>query len=497
MKTGFLALAICMASTSLQAELRLASVLTDHAVLQREVPIHLWGEASPAEKITISFHGQSVTTTASDLGLWEAWLKPEPAGGPFTLTVHGSTELTRSDLLVGDVWFASGQSNMEMPLAGFPPTAHVNNAEQEIAQADLPQVRLLRVEKHASDSPLTSFSGAWQPCTPATARDFSAVAYFFAREINRREHIPIGVIDSSWGGTPIDSWISLEALSADASLMPAFAARAQFADMQTHMGLIESAEKRADAEAVAHNMPKPEHPWHPDPVSYIPAGLYNGMVAPFTPYAIKGFLWYQGETDAAPDRSHLYAKLLPTLIADWRRQWSQGNLPFLFVQISSVESSQDWGLVRDSQRQTLAVANTGMAVTLDIGDRNNVHPSDKQTVGARLALAGRAIAYGETGLEYSGPLYRQTTREGAALVVWFDHGEGLHSHSGELKGFEVAGADGHFVAATAKVQGASVVVSSPEVTAPVQVRYAWPGFTDANLYNSIPLPASTFIAQVP
>jgi sialate O-acetylesterase len=202
-------------------------------------------------------------------------------------------------------------------------------------------------------------------------------------------------------------------------------------------------------------------------------------------------------TDAAPDRSHLYAKLLPTLIADWRRQWGQGNLPFLFVQISSVESSQDWGLIRDSQRQTLAVANTGMAVTLDIGDRKNVHPSDKQTVGARLALAGRAIAYGETGLEFRGPLYRQTTREGNALVVWFDHGEGLHSKSGELKGFEVAGADGHFVAATAKVQGASVEVSSPAVTEPVQVRYAWPGFTDANLYNSVPLPASTFIAQAP
>jgi sialate O-acetylesterase len=498
MKLGFLTLVMCLVSTSLQAELRLASVITDHAVLQREVPIHLWGEASPAEKITITFHSQSITATASNLGLWEAWLKPEPAGGPFTLTIHGSSELTRSDLLVGDVWFASGQSNMEMPLAGFPPSAHVTNAQQEIAQADLPQVRLLRVEKQASDSPLSGFSGVWQPCTPATARDFSAVAYFFAREISRREHIPIGVIDSSWGGTPIDSWISLDALSADASLMPAFAARAHFADMQTHLSLVESAEKRADAEAAAHNLPKPTHPWHPDPMSWIPAGLYNGMVAPFTPYAIKGFLWYQGETDSASDRANLYAKLLPTLIADWRQQWGQGNLPFLFVQISSFESPQEnWGIIRDSQRQALAVANTGMAVTLDIGQRDNVHPPDKQTVGARLALAGRAIAYGETGLEFSGPLCRQTTREGNALEVWFNHAEGLHGTSGELKGFEVAGPDGHFVAATAKVQGTSVLVSSPEVTEPVQVRYAWQGFTDANLYNGVPLPAPTFTAQVP
>jgi sialate O-acetylesterase len=498
MKLGFLTLAICVVSTSLQAEPRLASVITDHAVLQRDVPIHLWGEASPAEKITISFHGQSVATTANDLGLWDAWLKPEAAGGPFTLTIHGSSELTRSDLLVGDVWFASGQSNMEMPLAGFPPDAHITNAEQEIAQADLPQVRLLRVEKQASDSPLSGFSGVWQPCTPATARDFSAVAYFFAREISRREHIPIGVIDSSWGGTPIDSWISLDALSADASLMPAFAARAHFADKQTNLSLVESAEKRADGEAAAHNLPKPHHSWHPNPMSWIPAGLYNGMVAPFTPYAIKGFLWYQGETDSASDRADLYAKLLPTLIADWRRQWGQGNLPFLFVQISSFESPEEnWGIIRDSQRRALAVANTGMAVTLDIGQRDNVHPPDKQTVGARLALAGRAVAYGETGLEFSGPLYRQTTREGSTLEVWFDHAEGLHSSSGELKGFEVAGPDGHFVSATAKVQGVSVLVSSPEVTAPVQVRYAWPGFTDANLYNAVPLPASTFTAQVP
>jgi sialate O-acetylesterase len=504
MKLRFVPLAIfplatiCLAVIPARAEVRLASVITDHAVLQRDAPIHLWGEDSPAEKIVILFHDQSVTTTASRLGLWEAWLTPETAGGPFTLTVHGSSELTRSDLLVGDVWFASGQSNMEMPLAGFPPSAHVANAAQEIAQADLPQIRLLRMEHKSSDSPLAGISAVWQPCTPDTAKDFSAVAYFFAREISQREHIPVGVIDSSWGGTPIDSWISLDSLSADASLMPAFAARAQFADMQTHLELIESAEKRADADAAAHHLPAPPHPWHPDPSSWIPAALYNGMVAPFAPYTIKGFLWYQGETDSAPDRAGLYAKLLPTLIADWRRQWRQGNLPFLFVQISSFESpGENWGLIRDSQRHALHVANTGMAVTLDIGQRDNVHPPDKQTVGARLALAARALAYGEPALACNGPLYRQTTREPGSLRVWFDHAEGLHSSGAALLGFEVAGADGHFVPATASVQGTSVVVSAPEVTEPAQVRYAWQSFTDANLYNGVPLPASTFVGEVP
>jgi sialate O-acetylesterase len=499
MKLVFLTMTtLCLATAPLRAELRLAGVITDHAVLQRDVPIHVWGEDSPAARISIAFHGQSIATTANGLGLWEAWLAPEPAGGPFTLTVHGSSELTRSDLLVGDVWFASGQSNMEMPLSGFPPSAHVTNAEQEIAQADLPQVRLLRMEHQSSASPLGSISAVWQTCTPKTARDFSAVAYFFARAIHERQHVPIGVIDSSWGGTPIDSWISLDALSADASLMPAFAARAGFADKQTHLDLIEGTEKRAEAEAAAHHLPPPSHPWHPDPSSWIPAGLYNGMVAPFTPYPIKGFLWYQGETDSAPDRVNLYAKLLPTLIADWRRQWGQGNLPFLFVQISSFDSPpENWGLIRDSQRRSLAVANTGMAVTLDIGQRDNVHPPDKQTVGARLALAGRALAYGETGLEWSGPLYRQTTRQEGALEVWFDHAEGLHSTGNELKGFEVAGLDGHFFPASAKVQGTSVLVSSPEVADPAQVRYAWQNFTDGNLYNGPSLPASTFVAQVP
>jgi sialate O-acetylesterase len=496
---SFLGLAmISLVVTTVRAEVRLTSVITDHAVLQRDAPIHLWGEASPAEKITIHFHDQSVATTASRLGIWEAWLMPEPAGGPFTLTVHGSSELSRSDLLVGDVWFASGQSNMEMPLAGFPGQAHITNAAQEIAGADLPQVRLLRMEKKSSDSPLAGISAVWQPCTPETAKDFSAVAYFFAREIGRREHIPIGVIDSSWGGTPIDSWVSLDALSADASLMPAFAARAQFADMQTHLEQVESAEKRADAEAASHQMAKPSHPWHPDPSSWIPAGLYNGMVAPFTPYTIKGFLWYQGETDSALDRADLYAKLLPALIEDWRRQWGQGNLPFLFVQISSFESpQQNWGLIRDSQRRTLQVTNTGMAVTLDIGQRDNVHPPDKQTVAARLVLAARALAYGEPTLAFNGPLYRQTTREPGSLRVWFDHAEGLHGGGDALKGFEVAGADGHFVPATASVQGMSVVVSAPEVVEPVQIRYAWESFTDANLYNGAALPASTFVAEVP
>ena len=291
---------ICLVVTTARAEVRLTSVITDHAVLQRDAPIHLWGEASPAEKITIHFHDQSVATTASRLGLWEAWLMPEPAGGPFTLTVHGSSELSRSDLLVGDVWFASGQSNMEMPLAGFPGQAHITNAAQEIAGADLPQVRLLRMEEKSSDSPLAGISAAWQPCTPETAKDFSAVAYFFAREISRREHIPIGVIDSSWGGTPIDSWISLDALSADASLMPAFAARAHFADMQTHLEQVESAEKSADAEAASHHLPSTQTSLAPRPIFMDPRRALQRYGCAFHPLHHQGFPVVSGRDRQRP-----------------------------------------------------------------------------------------------------------------------------------------------------------------------------------------------------
>jgi sialate O-acetylesterase len=490
---------LCLLSSAVQAEVHLTPVITDHAVLQRDVPIHLWGDATPGEKITISFHGQTAIATAGPLGLWQTWLKPESAGGPYTLNIHGSSDLTRSDLLMGDVWFASGQSNMEMPLAGFPNSAVVNNADQEIAQANLPEVRLLRMENVASPLPEATINAVWQVCTPESAKNFSAVAYFFAKNIHEREHVPIGVIDSSWGGTPIDSWISLDALSADASLMPAFAARATFADEQGRLKLTEAAEKRQDEEAKAKNQPLPKHPWRPNPGSWAPANLYNGMVAPFTPFAIKGFLWYQGETDAAPDRAGLYSKMMPTLIADWRQQWGLGNLPFLIVQISSFGAypEDNWGLVRDSQRRTLSVVNTGLAVTLDVGLKGNVHPPDKQTVGARLALAGRAVAYGETGLVFSGPLYRQVMRQGSDVAILFDHADGLTSKGGELKGFEIAGEDGHFVDATARVEGSTVMVSAPGVAEPRQVRYAWQNYSDANLYNGASLPASTFVAKVP
>lgn len=484
-----------------QAEVRLPGMLSDHAVLQRDRPIHLWGMATPGAHLTLHFHQQTVVAVTDPLGKWSAYLAVERAGGPYTLSIQGDgPDKTVSDLLVGDVWFASGQSNMEMPLKGFLPGATIKNSEQEIAAANNPKLRLLLVAHKASDFPLNDISGTWTNCTPETARNFSAIAYFFGREIASKEDVPVGLIDSSWGGTPADSWVSLDALGTNPQLLPAFASRAAFADKQVDAADSLAAEKREDAEAAAAGKPAPIHAWHPEELSWLPAGLYNGMIAPFIPETIKGFLWYQGETNSGPGRAPYYRTLFPALIADWRAQFAQGDLPFLFVQISSFNSpGENWGIIRDAQRRTLSVANTAMVVTLDVGLLDNVHPPDKQTVAARLALEARATVYGESTPANS-PLFRQATTELAAdgstaMRVWFDHGEGLSFRGKPAFGFELAGADHVFVPAEARVDGTSVLVSAPQLRRPMFVRYGWMGFVQDSLYNAAGLPASTFTSE--
>ena len=490
------------------AEIRLPNAISDHAVLQRERPIHLWGWATPGAHLTAGFHGQTVAAVADTVGEWSLWLAPEGAGGPYTLTVSGDgAAKTVSDLLVGDVWLASGQSNMEIPLDGFKdangtPTAVIKNAAQEIANANNPKLRLLLVQHKSSDFPLNDVSATWTACTPETARRFSAIAYFFGREIAAKENVPIGLIDSTWGGTPVDSWLSLDTLGTNPDLLSAFANRARFSDHLDNVDAVIANEKAEDAAAQAAGKPKPSHPYHPYETSWLPAGLYNGMIAPFVPMSLKGFLWYQGETDSGPGRAAHYEPLFSALIGDWRTHFAQGLLPFFYVQISSFNSpGENWGLVRDAQRRTLHVANTAMAVTLDVGLADNVHPPDKQTVAARLALAARDMVYGEH-LEYQSPLFREATAELApdgstAMRVWFDHGEGLTYRGQPAAGFELAGADRKFVPAQAKVEGETVLVSAPALPRPMYVRYGWMSVMQTNLYNAAGLPASTFTSEPP
>jgi sialate O-acetylesterase len=482
--------------TLLHAEATLPAILSSHMVLQREQPIHIWGWAQPGEVVSAELNGSSQSATTNATGHWSIYLAPQKAGGPFPLTVKASNTIVLDDVLVGDVWFASGQSNMEMPLNGFPGNAVVTNAAEEIRNANHPDIRLLFVPHRASEYPQVDYEKtAWTACTPETAAKFSAVAYFFGRAISQEQHVPIGLIDATWGGTPGEAWMSLDGLSADPGLMPVFSVWADFSRNQAETARLRSIEQAEDDAAKKAGQEPPKHPWHPDPASWAPAKLYNGMVAPAVNFRIKGVIWYQGETNSASNRAHMYQRVFSSLIADWRRAWAEGNFPFLYVQISSFTTSELWGVLREAQRRTLDVANTGMAVTLDIGDPDNVHPSNKQDVGGRLALAARALAYGEQ-IEFSGPIYRQSAVEGNAMRVWFNHtAKGLAAKGGALDGFEIAGSDHRFVSAAAQIDGDTVLVSCGNVSNPRYVRYAWANAPAANLFNGEDLPASTFTSE--
>jgi sialate O-acetylesterase len=479
------------------AEVTLPTLLADHMVVQRGLPVHVWGMAAKHEAVTVTFRGETKSTTADDLGRWSIYLSPGEAGGPFALNIRATNTVALNDVLVGDVWVASGQSNMEFPMTGL------TNAQTEIAAAQYPKIRLFRVEQKPADYPQENVEAkTWTACTPETVARSSAVAYFFARHLQQKLGVPIGLIESFWGGTPAESWTSLRGLGADAALMPAFAARAQTVAMESTIVLQLRREEmefqQAEAKAKADGTPLPMRQWHPNFAAWAPAALYNGMIAPLTPFAIRGVIWYQGEANSGPDRAPVYARLFQTMIRDWRANWGEGDFPFLFVQIANWDTSPEsmWPEVRDAQRQALALRNTAMAVTIDIGDAADIHPKNKQDVGLRLGLAARAIAYGEK-IEWSGPLFRQVTHEEHALRVWFDHADGLVAKGAPgaaLVGFEIAGADGKYSAAEAKIEGESVVVSNSAVPAPVMVRYAWAANPTCNLINREGLPASPFRA---
>jgi sialate O-acetylesterase len=493
---------VCALPFTAVAAVQLPNLFSDHAVLQRDRPVRVWGWGQAGENVTVRFHGQTVSAQTDAFGNWEAWLRPEPAGGPYTLAVSGdatTAPLERKDILVGDVWLASGQSNMEFPLAGFT-GAPLKDGEKEIAAANQPRIRLLLQKKATSDVPLAEASDPWTECTPDTARHFSAVAYFFGREISERENVPIGLIDTTWGGTPAHSWISPKALAA-ANLTSVFEDGGIIAQEQGRANQIKAYYAREDAALQAAGKPVATHPrvTTDHGGAWVPGTLFNAMIAPYTRFTIKGALWYQGETDSDARRAPYYVRVFPTLISDWRQQWGEGDFPFFFVQISSFNSpAPGWPVVRDAQRRTLSLRHTGMAVTVDVGTPGNVHPPDKQTVGHRLALAARATVYGEK-VEYSSPEFLQATTEPGGMRVWFTHADGLTSKGEEVGGFEVAGDDRNFVPATAKIEkigeSDTVLVSSPKVAFPRFVRYDWSGVITTFLYNGAGLPAGTFTSE--
>lgn len=462
-------------------------------VVQRGLPVHVWGKAPVGEQVSVTFRGETETATSNPLGRFSVYLKPGAAGGPFDMTVKGAAATDQPiflhDILVGDVWVASGQSNMEF-------TMHqAATADADLPEAGIPEIRLMMVDKKAADYAQDDLpTMGWAASTPATARNFSAAAWYFAREIHQREHVPVGVIDSTWGGTVAESWVRLTALGEDAALDPLFASRGKMLDHAADAEAEVKYEQRQIAEAKAAGKPIPSFPWHPPLESWGPGKLWNGMIAPLTPFAIKGVIWYQGESNSALERYPLYDRIMRTLIEDWRREWAEGPFPFYYVQISAFKSTplEDWAGLRWQQAETLGLRNTAMAVTIDIGNPDNVHPTDKVDVGHRLALAARALAYGESGLEYSGPMFREATTEGSSIRAWFSHGAGLMAKGGDVTSVEVAGRDGKFYPAEARVDGDTVIASSPEVPAPVEIRYGWSNSPQCNLFNGAGLPASPF-----
>lgn len=468
----------------LQAEVKLPALISDHMLLQQGVPVRIWGTAAPGEAVKVSFRDQQAATTGGAEGKWAVWLQPLKPGGPDELTIAGSNTVAVRDVLVGEVWVGSGQSNMAWTVG------RSDNAAEEIANAKYPSIRLFKVKTTVSEQPMDDVTGAWSVCNPDTVKDFSAVGYFFARDVHKTRRVPVALIQSAWGGTPAQAWTSRATLETNPAL------RSVLDNWQRVMENYPEAKANYEKQlaewkpgsTVAQPRP-PMGPGHP----HSPAGLFNAMIAPLTNYAFRGAIWYQGENDAYEARAWNYRHLFRAMIEDWRRAWGVGDFPFLYVQLANFKTNGWWPILRESQNDALALRNTGMAMAIDIGNSTNIHPTNKQEVGRRLALAARHIAYSEA-IVYSGPIFRQLSMHNGALRAWFDHGSGMKARDGAITGFEIAGEDGVYHAAEAKVDGASVVVTSAAVPQPVSVRYGWADDPTCNLVNSAGLPASPFRA---
>ncbi len=497
MRPILIALTLALLATSALADVTLAPLFQDHAVLQRDKPLPVWGRAEPGERVTVAFQGQQISATAGTDGRWIVYLEPVPASAvPQELTVTGKNTLTLRDLLVGEVWLASGQSNMEWPVAKSA------DAEREIAAANFPLIRQFDARNTSAQQPADTVVGDWKICSPATVGTFSGVAYFFARDLHRKLGVPVGIVNSTWGGTAVEAWTDTVTLQSTTA-WTAIDARwqeglANFAERTANHPAEMAAWKEAEAHAKATKTKNPLR-WPVAPVGpgtpYGPACLFNGMIAPLQPYALRGAIWYQGESNWA--RPAEYAEIFPAMIRAWRGQWNQGDFPFFFVQLANFvqpgdDTQRGWAYLRETQAKALALPNTGQAVIIDIGDPKDIHPTNKQEVGRRLALLAKAQVYG-IHVDWSGPVFASATREGAALRVRFTHaGSGLIADRKPLQSLEIAGADRRFYAATASIAGETLLVSAPEVKEPVAVRYAWSNSPDANLYNGSGLPASPF-----
>ena len=491
--------------TAVQAAVRLPALVGDNMVLQAEAKTNVWGWADPQEKVTVTFAGQKGGATTGADGKWSVRLADLKAGTAGELTIAGTNTIALKNVIVGEVWVASGQSNMEFAVAG------AMNKDAEIAAANFPQIRMFNVKRAAKDEPQEDCIGKWEVTTPEAVGHFSAVGYFFARHLHEKLKQPVGVIHTSWGGTPAEYWTPKPVLEAELEFKPAVEnwkkTVAAYPEAKAAWDVKMAEWKTAAEAAKAAGMPEPKKPGNPprggDAIGS-PGSLYNGMIAPVVPYTIQGAIWYQGEANASA--ALLYRKLFPTMIMSWRRAWSTGGLagselpdfPFLFVQLANylprfeqpVESR--WAELREAQLMTLELPHTGMAVAIDVGEADDIHPKNKQEVGRRLALSAESTVYFQDQ-EFSGPIIGGAQPEEGKIRLSFRNAEGMKSSDGgPIKGFAVAGEDRVFKWAEVEIQGDHVLVSSKDVPAPIAVRYAWADNPECNLINAAGLPASPF-----
>jgi sialate O-acetylesterase len=495
-----IALVVALPAASARGDVSLPAIFGSHMVLQRDQKDRVWGKAAAGEEVTVAIGDQSKSTKAGDDGSWSVTLDPLPAGGPHTLTVKGKNTVTFDDVLVGEVWLCSGQSNMELPVAA----AH--DGDIEALAASLPKIRLISVPQRGTQEPQDDFRGRWEVCSPSTVKGFSAVGFFFGRQLHETLGVPVGLIDDAWGGSACEAWIRRDRLAAD-SKFKGLLDRWEKIEREYPHDKEEYAKKLADwekavAEAKAAGKQPPRHPDDPEGRmrgNARPGNIYNGVLKPTIGYGIRGAIWYQGETNAG--RAYQYRDLFPLMIKSWRDEWGIGDFPFYWVQLADYMSEKSepadsaWAELREAQTMTMdKLPNTGQAVIIDIGEGKDIHPRNKQDVAKRLARWALARDYG-VEVPYKSPTYRAMKTHGNRVTLtFFDAGDGLRTFDvNAVRGFTIAGKDRKFAPAKAEIHGKDQVeVWSDDVSDPVAVRYAWADNPVCNLYSRAGLPVTPF-----
>ncbi|HBG28642.1 MAG: hypothetical protein A2Y10_11865 [Planctomycetes bacterium GWF2_41_51] len=457
-------------------------------VLQRNIKIPVWGNASPGRQVKIDFDGKTYKTITDKPGKWKIYIDEHNLPCPYQMKVYSdSNSVTFNDILIGEVWICGGQSNMEWAVL------QSNNSQQEISNAKYSNIRLCKIDRLISEKPVNDIKTEWKECSPETVEQFSAVGYFFGRDLYNDINVPIGLIESVWGGTPIEAWTSREVLEKMQEFSGTMkknkaSARKYYSDMAEYEQLYQQWQTQGAKELPPKTIKDPRHRW--------PSVLFNGMIYPIIPYAFRGVIWYQGEGNAG--RACQYKKLFPALIKDWRTRWGIDDFPFLFVQLASfrnpspVPVENEWAELREAQIDTLSLPNTGMALAIDIGEANSIHPKNKQDVGKRLCLIALEKVYGKKVIS-NGLMYNNMQVNDNKVILSFDHiYDGLKFKDDRLLGFSIAGVDKKFKWAQAEIKDNKIVVWSDEIKNPVAVRYSWESNPNGNLYNSADLPACPF-----